>query len=506
MKKQLLFIVFSTLSLVVNASVKIGGIYYDLNSSTQTAEVAYSIYSGDVVIPSSVNYDGIDYAVTGIASNAFINSPQLTSLTIPKSVTTINYKRDFFRNSERLASIVVEEGNPNYDSRENCNALIETASNKLLHGAINAFIPNSVSTIGVGAFSCCAGLTHLIIPNSVTSIEDGAFSECHELTSVYIGTGLENIGNFIFSDCENLKTIEINSNALVSKDYNNVGPNAGGFGSRVEEIILGDNVTSIGNYAFQGCAMTSVRMSDNLKRIGDHAFEQCPYLTSIEFSNNLEYIGQWAFSGCIWLPSVTIPESVTCIKSVAFSLCNSLTKVVINSNEVVAREHEQYYTLMSCFGSQVKEFVLGEDVKKIAYQAFARINKLTTVIIPGNVTCVDDSAFYQCTGLKDVYYYAEQVPETCKDVFVESNYKSATLHVPANAVEAYRRAEQWKDFGNIVALNGDDPKPTGVESVSNNGKTAERYYTIDGKQIPAPRRGLNMIKMSDGTTRKVVLK
>ena len=130
MKKQLLFIVFSTLSLVVNASVKIGGIYYDLNSSTQTAEVAYSIYSGDVVIPSSVNYDGIDYAVTGIASNAFINSPQLTSLTIPKSITTINYKRDFFRNSERLASIVVEEGNPNYDSRENCNALIETASNK----------------------------------------------------------------------------------------------------------------------------------------------------------------------------------------------------------------------------------------------------------------------------------------------------------------------------------------------------------------------------------------
>ena len=78
--------------------------------------------------------------------------------------------------------------------------------------------------------------------------------------------------------------------------------------------------------------------------------------------------------------------------------------------------------------------------------------------------------------------------------------------MPANAVEAYRRAEQWKDFGNIVALNGDDPKPTGVESVSNNGKTAERYYTIDGKQIPAPRRGLNMIKMSDGTTRKVVLK
>ena len=93
-----------------------------------------------------------------------------------------------------------------------------------------------------------------------------------------------------------------------------------------------------------------------------------------------------------------------------------------------------------------------------------------------------------------------------KDVFIDSNYKKATLHVPANAVEAYKSAEQWKDFGNIVALTDEDPKPTGIESVNNSIKTAEHYYTTGGKQISAPQRGLNIIKMSDGTIKKVVIK
>ena len=105
-----------------------------------------------------------------------------------------------------------------------------------------------------------------------------------------------------------------------------------------------------------------------------------------------------------------------------------------------------------------------------------------------------------------MHCYAEQVPETGKDVFIDSNYKNATLHVPANAVEAYRNAEQWKDFGNIVALTDEDPKPTSIESVNSSIKTAERYFTIDGKQITSLQRGLNIVKMSDGTTRKVIVK
>ena len=494
MKRTLLFILFflPMLSLAVSASEKIDGIYYNLDADTKTAEVAFGGYLGDIVIPSTVTKDDVEYTVTSIASNAFYNSPQMTSVTIPKSVNTIKYQSGFFYNCNKLASIVVEEGNPKYDSREGCNALIETASNKLLYGTNNSFIPNSINTIGVAAFQK-RNFTTLNIPNSVTTIEDGAFSGCPELTSVYIGTGLENFGEYIFDECDKLKTVEIHSNALVSKNYAVEEMNVAWlfWGAPVEEIVLGEEVTSVGDRAFVRCSMNSIKMSDNLIRIGNNAFWECFNLTSIEFSNNLEYIGEWAFAGCHALPSVTIPKSVKCIDAIAFQWCYALTKVVVNSNEVVARDNEQFYTLMSCFGKQVKEFVLGEDVKKIAYIAFAQSENLTSVTIPGNLTCVDDSAFHECTSLTDVYCYAEQVPETGKDVFVSSNYKNATLHVPAASIDAYRNAEQWKDFANIVALPAHDAYRPFVEEgkVWKVGDTSENpvqmveYYYFDGDTI-----------------------
>ena len=534
MKKLLLSLVLMMMSLkAISASVNIDGIYYNLNSSDKTAEVARWArdhqYTGDIVIPSSVIRNKVEYNVTGIAANAFANCPDLTSVTIPKSVTTIG--KELFLDCTGLDSIVIEEGNPNYDSRDNCNALIETASNKLIYGCNgstvpngvtnigqNAFkncsgltsinIPNSVTTIGSGAFRSCTGLTSINIADGVTTIEGGAFSGCSGLTFVSIGSGLEDIGNSVFYGCNNLKTIEINNNTLVSKNNNAGESNVGSIfaDAPVEEFIFGEDVTSIGDWAFFRSGVTSIKMSDNLTRIGNHAFRECFKLNSIEFSNNLTYIGEWAFANCQALPSITIPESVKCIDLIAFQWCYKLTKVVVNSNEVVSRDNEQYYTLMSCFGKQVEEYVLGENVKKIAYIAFAESDKLTTVTIPANVTCVEDSAFHKCISMTDVYLYAEQVPETGKDVFVDSNYKNATLHVPAASVEAYKNAEQWKDFGTIIALTDEDPKPTGIQSINNNVITCKRYYSLDGKQTTTPQRGLNIIKMSDGTTKKVIMK
>ena len=146
MKKQLLLLVLMMLPLAISArSTQIDGINYNLNSSDKTAEVAYGGYSGNLVIPSLVTKGDVDYTVTSIASNAFYNCPGLISITIPKSVTTIATKREFFYNSKNLTSIIVEDGNPNYDSRENCNALIETASNKLLYGCNGSERLHSVS-------------------------------------------------------------------------------------------------------------------------------------------------------------------------------------------------------------------------------------------------------------------------------------------------------------------------------------------------------------------------
>jgi hypothetical protein len=512
MKKQLLFfIVMMMLPLAICASpTEIDGIFYTFNSSSKTAEVTHGKYNqkytGDLVIPSTVIRGTTEYNVTGIAAKAFADSPGLTSVTIPASVTSIG--GNLFNGCTGLVSIVIEDGNPIYDSRESCNAIIETASNKLLLGCKGTTIPLGVTTIGQNAFMKCSGLSSIIIPDGVRTIESGAFNACTGLAFVSLGAGLENIGIDVFGDC-NLKTVEINNSTIVSKNYSSEETNVGSIFAyaSVEEIILGEDVTSIGDYAFKGCGMLSIKMSDNVTSIGNYAFQNCPCLTSVELSNNLTYIGQWAFISCYQLLSVTIPKSVRCIDQIAFYWCDKLTKVVINSNEVVARENEQFYTLRSCFGPQVKEYILGKDVRKIANIACSESEKLTTVTISSNLTCIEDSAFHKCTSLADIYCYAKQVPEMGEDVFIDSNYKNATLHVPANAVEAYKSAEQWKDFGNIVALTDDDPKPTGITTMECVPLTVNKaIYDLQGHQLTQPKKGLNIIRMSDGTTRKVLVK
>ena len=167
--KLILSLTLLLLPLAVSAAVNIDGIYYNLNSDVKTAEVTYRrnfSYSGDLVIPSLVNYGGVDYSVTSI-TNAFSNCTELTSIKIPSSVTSIS--AGLFQGCTNLASIIVDEENTVFDSRDNCNAVIRTASNILISGCKSTTIPNGITTIGQKAFLNCSGLTSITIPNSVTT-------------------------------------------------------------------------------------------------------------------------------------------------------------------------------------------------------------------------------------------------------------------------------------------------------------------------------------------------
>ena len=452
MKNHLLLFALLLLPLAGKAQFEVfDNILYYLDDYTLTARVEGSDnkdISGNVNIPETIRYNGHFYSVTSIASYAFRECTKITGINIPNSVTSIGGEafsgctgltsiiipvsvKDIgyyaFSGCSNLNSIEVAEGNPVFDSRENCNAIIQTASNTLILGCQNSTIPSSVTTIGGYAFGHCTGLTSITIPNGVTNIEPSAFQGCSNLSSVIIGEYVESIGKSAFEYCSSLTS-----------------------------VIIPNNVKTIGEYAFRECSsLSSVIVGDGVKNIERLTFLLCTNLSSVTIGNNVESIKFGAFMRCTSLSSVNIPNSVITIGQEAFEECSNLFSVIIGNS----------------------------------------------------VTSIEEQAFRLCSSLTNVYSYAEQVPQCHWSSFSGSNYKHVTLHVPAASLEAYSNSEQWKNnFGSIVALTDDDPRPTRIKGVNYDVMTTERYYSIEGKQIAMPQRGLNIIRMSDGTIKKVVVK
>ena len=179
------------------------------NSVTSIGYSAFYYCSGltSIEIPNSV---------TSIGDEAFSNCTSLTSIEIPNSVTSISIYA--FQNCRSLEQIIVASGNTVFDSRDNCNAIIETSSNILVLGCKNTVIPNSVTSINHYAFSYCVGLTSIEIPNSVTYIGSYAFIGCTGLTSIEIPNSVTSIGNSAFSGCTGLTSIEIPNSVTIIRD------------------------------------------------------------------------------------------------------------------------------------------------------------------------------------------------------------------------------------------------------------------------------------------------
>ena len=314
---------------------KVDNIYYNLNNEDKTASVTYmglyssnnkDAYVGNIIIPESTTYNGTTYSVTSIGKNAFHGCSGLTSVTIPNSVTSIGY--DAFANCSGLTSVVVDKNNGTYDSRDNCNAIIETSTNKLIVGCKNTTIPNSVTSIGDYAFSYCSGLTSVTIPNSVTSINEYAFSGCYGLTSVTIPNSVTSIGEYAFSGCSGLTSVTIPNSVTYIGGYT--------FSrcSGLTSVTIPNSITYIGNGIFFNCSgLTSVTIPNSVTSIGESAFDYCSGLTSVTIPNSVTSIGKCAFYYCSGLTSVTIGNSVTSIGDRAFAFCSGLTKLVSLSVE-----------------------------------------------------------------------------------------------------------------------------------------------------------------------------
>lgn len=187
------------------------------NQSDGLVYINNILYKYKGTMPNNTNVI-IKEGTAAICSYAFSDYTGLTSISIPNSVTGIG--EHVFSGCSGLTSIVVESGNTIYDSRNNCNAIIETATNTLMHGCGTTIIPNSVTSIGYRAFFGCTGLTSITIPNSVTSIDTYAFSDCTHLTSVTIPNSVTSIGSGAFQKCKGLTSVIIgNNNELKIESY-----------------------------------------------------------------------------------------------------------------------------------------------------------------------------------------------------------------------------------------------------------------------------------------------
>ena len=432
MKKYYLTVIALLLPLLASAyDAKIGGIYYNFNASKRTAAVTSDqaqSYSGDVVIPSSVDYKGVTYTVTEIAPEAFFYCLQLKSVSLPEGLTSIGNAAFYY--CEKLTSII---------------------------------IPKNVETIGDEAFKQCTGLTSLVIPNKVTSIGRKAFSLCQNIRSVTLGSSVKTIGDEAFYGLWKLTSIAYLGSTPptlggsyvfggIKKDdctvwvpdgcmsaYSAAGVLSGfsafqmipdgcvfidGFtyfvpfyssiikelrvqsGPPLSNVVIPSevvydgeiySVTSIGYEAFKNTGLKSITIPESVTSISDLAFEGCTGLTSITIPESVTRIGFSAFGGCTALASISIPNDKI---NMGVAVFNG-TVWYDNQPDGLVYIGDLLYEYKGEMPANT-ECDIRYGTTSIAGGAFLGQGGLARISIPGSVADIGPQAFYECNNLYDV--------------------------------------------------------------------------------------------------------
>ena len=347
-------------------------------------------------------------------------------------------------------------------------------------------LTQDINSIGAEAFSGCSELAIINIPNGVTKIGNMAFYNCSGIQEITIPSSVTSIGSSSFQGCGGKATINCYIKSVSTRDG---GENGAFYRAKFTDAIIGDGVTTIGNYAFWNCtSLTSITISDSVTSIGNQAFSKCSSLTSVTIPDNVTFIDKFAFSSCIGLKDLTLGRKLSTIQERAFSGCANLESVTIANNKGIyfyngafedcSSLESVYYNdnLVNWFnmsfeygysnpldngsklyinGKELTEMDVPNEISAINDYAFNGCSSITKVTIHNRATSVGHSTFNECFNLKEVYCMAA-IPPTCgKTTF--SYYKNGAfyplgcrIYVPRASIEAYKSAEGWSNYADDI--------------------------------------------------------
>lgn len=255
-------------------------------------------------------------------------------------------------------------------------------------------------------------------------------------------------------------------------------------------------VTALGFECFYNCrSLTSVTLPEGVTTLQTWCFSHCVNLKSVTLPDGLTTLAHGCFYDCRNLTSIVLPNTVTWLGPMCFSRCYSLTDIILPDGITEIGQ--------SCFGdcSSLANITLPAGITELGSSCFGGCSSLTSITLPDGITRLGSSCFNGCSSLKSMYV-SRKTPFAVYDYIFEGFDKSlCTLYVPTEAVDNYRQADVWKDFMNIKEYN-----PTGTNNALDNGNVMEASrYSTNGQIMNAPAKGMNIVKYSNGSVKKILV-
>lgn len=528
--KRILFLVALLLVVIyVEAAkvdrIQIDGLWFNISTVLQEADLITpedgSKYEGEVNVPVSIMYDGVEYPVT-LSKEVFRDSPNLLSVSLPDGLEEIGPY--WFYGCKSLETVIVPQSvrSIGYMAFFDCWKLSSIE------------LPKNLNSLGYATFQNCASLEQLVLPNSLQSITSQAFMNCSSLNTMIIPEGVKSIGIAAFQDCRGLKSVTIPSSLVAVEKLAFKGCSAlcevhisdllswigidfidGSSsnplifarrlylnGKELNELVLPEGLVTlpkqvfynclslisvsfpnslkeIGPIAFAGCRnLKSVIIPDNVRKVETGAFRDCSSLQTVKLSNSLSVINANLFSGCRNLEGIAIPEGVTVIYDNAFWGCSGLSTVVFPKSLNMINKG----AFANCTGLKKLPIIpqgvteiadslfkgctgftsieIPKNIKKIGNYSFMDCSNVETVVLPDGIEAIGYNAFAHIPTLTHVFSFIEEVNNDNfkRAAFDSSGIEYAILHVPESVIESYEARFPWKEFGKIVSLTEEDTK------------------------------------------------